>query len=48
MRARARLGGQKKLIQGKMSDWKSLQKMGMEEGEKDEAVAARAKSRLKE
>ena len=46
--ARAGPGGQKKLTKGTIVDWKFLEKMKMEEREKEEAVAARAKERPRE
>ena len=44
-KARAGLGGQKKLTKGTIADWKFLEKMEMGEREKEEAVAARAKAK---
>ena len=37
-------GGRKRLIKGKIGDWELLKQMEMEEREKDEAVAERAKA----
>ena len=40
-------GGRKKLIKGKIGDWELLNQMEMEEREKDEAAAERAKTKAK-
>ena len=45
--ARAGPGGWKKLIKGRVGDWELLKQIEMEEREKDEAAAERAKAKAK-